>query len=71
MVSHTLSVEDIGIVYSIIGLMSILSSYNDLGLTEALQYYLPHYLIDKAYDKAKTLLIFTRGVQILSGLVVG
>jgi O-antigen/teichoic acid export membrane protein len=71
MVSRTLSVEDIGIVYSIIGLMSILSSYNDLWLTEALQYYLPHYLIDKAYDKAKTLLVFTRSIQLLSGLLVG
>lgn len=70
MVSQTLSVEDIGIVYSIIWLITILSTYNDLWLTEALQYYLPHYMIDKEYDKAKTLLIFTTAIQLLSWVII-
>ncbi len=70
MVSNTLSVEDIWIVYSIIGLIWILSSYNDLGLTEALQYYLPHYMIDKEYDKTKTLLVFTTVIQLLSWIII-
>ena len=70
LVSRTLSVEDIGIIYSIIGLITMISSYNDLGLTEALQYYLPHYLIDKEYNKAKTLIIFTRGMQFVTGILI-
>lgn len=65
MVSRELSVEDIGLVYSIIGFIGLLSAFNDLGLTEALQYYLPQYMIDKEYGKAKTILIVTWIVQFL------
>jgi len=70
MVSRELSVEDIGLFYSIMGLIGIISAYNDLGLTEALQYYLPHYFIDKEYSKAKTIIIFTWLIQLLSGLII-
>jgi O-antigen/teichoic acid export membrane protein len=70
MVSRELSVEDIGLFYSIMGLIGIISVYNDLGLTEALQYYLPHYFIDKEYSKAKTIIIFTWLVQFISGILV-
>lgn len=70
MISRELSVEDIGLFYSIIGLITIISAYNDLWLTEALQYYLPHYFIDKEYSKAKTIIIFTRLMQFLSGIII-
>ncbi len=70
MISREISVEDVGLFYSILGLISIISAYNDLGLTEALQYYLPHYFIDKAYSKAKTIIVFTRVMQFISGIVV-
>ena len=65
-----MSVEDIGLFYSILGLIGIVASYNDLGLTESLQYFLPHYLIAKDYVKAKTLLITTWLIQIVSGVVI-
>ncbi len=70
MVSRELSVEDIGLFYSIVGFIGIISTYNDLGLTEALQYYLPHYFIDKEYSKAKTIIIFTRIMQFFSGFLI-
>lgn len=69
-VARELSVEDIGLFYSILWLIGIISTYNDLGLTEALQYYIPHYLIDKEYAKAKTVLVFTRLMQFLSGILI-
>lgn len=69
-ISRELTVEDVGLFYSILGLIGIISAYNDLGLTEALQYYLPRYFIDKEYAKAKTIMIFTRLVQFASALVV-
>jgi Na+-driven multidrug efflux pump len=47
-----------------------MSSYSDLGLTEALQYYLPHYFIDKEYSKAKTIIVFTWLMQIVSGVII-
>ena len=70
MISKELSVEDIWLFYSIMGLITIISSYNDLGLTEALQYYLPHYFIDKEYSKAKTIIIFTWLMQFISGFLI-
>lgn len=70
MVSRELSVGDIGLFYSIMGFIGIISAYNDLGLTEALQYYLPHYFIDKEYSKAKTIIVFTRIMQFVSGFVI-
>lgn len=71
MVSRSLSVADVGIFYSIVGFITIISAYNDLWLTEALQYYLPHYFIDKEYRKAKTIIVFTWLVQFASAIIVG
>lgn len=70
MVSRSLSVEDVGLVYSIIWFIWLLSAFNDLGLTEALQYYLPQYLIDKEYSKAKTILVVTRIVQFIGWIII-
>lgn len=70
LIAGELSVGDIGVFYSIIGFIGIISAYNDLGLTEALQYYLPHYFIDKEFGKAKTIIVFTWVVQFLSIIVV-
>lgn len=63
-------VEDIGLFYSVLWLIIIISAYNDLWLTEALQYYLPHYLIDTDYVKAKTIIVFTFLVQLISAILV-
>lgn len=70
LIAWELSVSDIGVFYSIIGFIGIISAYNDLGLTEALQYYLPHYFIDKEYGKAKTIIVFTWLVQFLSIIII-
>jgi len=68
--ARTMWVEDIGLFYSILWLIGIVASYNDLGMTESLQYFLPKYLIDKDYIKAKSLLITTWVIQFVSGLVI-
>jgi O-antigen/teichoic acid export membrane protein len=65
-----MGVEDVGLFYSILGLIGIIASYNDLGLTESLQYFLPRYLIDKDYTKAKSLLVTTWVIQFVSGIIV-
>ncbi len=70
MISRELSVEDIGLFYSIMSFITIISAYNDLGLTEALQYYLPHYFIDKEFSKAKTIIVFTWLMQFISGVII-
>ncbi|MDP2670824.1 MAG: hypothetical protein Q8O99_08300 [bacterium] len=50
--------------------MTLISLYNDLGLTEALQYYLPKYRIEKKYNEYKTILLSTLGIQVISGFVI-
>ena len=68
LVSNTLSVEDIGIFYSVLGLITLVSAYNDLGLTEALQYFLPKYWLNKEYNHYKTILYVTFALQLITGV---
>ena len=71
LIARSLSVEEIGIFYSVLGLVSLLAPYHDLGLTEALQYYIPRYLIAKDYDKTKSIALYTLLAQLISGIVIG
>ncbi len=67
-VSNTLSVEDVGIFYSVLGFVLLVSIYHDLGLTEALQYFLPKYRIEKKYDHYKTIIVLTLLAQVTLGI---
>lgn len=67
-VSNTLSVEDVGIFYSVLGFVLLISIYHDLGLTEALQYFLPKYWIEKKYDHYKTIIVITLIAQVTIGI---
>ncbi|MCF7834549.1 oligosaccharide flippase family protein [Candidatus Gracilibacteria bacterium] len=69
-VSNSVSVADVGIIYSIMGFIGILSAYHDLGLTEALQYHLPKYRIQKKYNAFKTSIYFTMVIQTITGLII-
>ena len=71
MIAWSLSIEEIGLFYSVLGLVSIFAAYNDLGLTESLQYYLPHYLIDRKYNESKSIFIYTLLLQLISGILIG
>lgn len=70
-VSNDIPVHDVGLIYSIISFVLLISIYNDLGLSESLQYYLPKYRIERAYSKYKTLLFTTLLFQFLSGICIG
>lgn len=70
LISNSISVADVGIIYSIMWLMWIISSYHDLWLTEALQYHLPKYRINKQYNAFKTSIVFTFIIQGLTGIII-
>lgn len=70
-VSNTLSVEDVWLFYAILGFIGLISIYNDLGLTEALQYFLPKYHIEKNFNALKTITFLTLWIQIISGILLG
>lgn len=69
-ISHSVSVQEVWILYSIIGFISLLSAYNWLGLTESLKYFIPQYYLKKQYDYIKTSVIWSLGVQILTSIVI-
>ena len=70
LVSNSLSVADVGILYTIVSLITILNVYNDLGLTESLQYFLPRYRIKKQYNYIKTSIYFSLIAQIFTAILI-
>ncbi len=70
LVSNSLSVEDVGILYTIVSLLWLLNVYNDLGLTESLQYFLPRYRIKKQYNYIKTSIYISLSMQMLTAGVI-
>ncbi len=69
-VSNSISVADVGVLYTIFSLITILNVYNDLGLTESLQYFLPRYRVKKQYDYIKTSIYLSLVVQILTATII-
>lgn len=68
--SPEVSVADVGILYSIISLVNFLNVYNDLGLTESLQYFLPKFWIKKQYNQIKTTIWLSLGVQFFTAVLI-
>ena len=69
--SHEISVEEIGALYAVISLVTILSSYNDFGMTESLNFFVPGFLEKKQYTKVNqwvaTALMMQMGTSVLIG----
>ncbi|GHW02694.1 hypothetical protein AGMMS50249_4800 [candidate division SR1 bacterium] len=70
LISGSVSVSDIGIFYSILGLMGMISAYNDLGLTEAMQYFIPKFWIKGEKAKAKLVIYASFAMQLLTGILI-
>lgn len=68
--SNDLSVEEIWILYWIVSLVLLLSTYHDLWLTEALNFFLPKYIVEKDYNKFKSVLAYSLIAQIPTSLLI-
>ncbi len=68
-ISNDLSVEEVGIFYSILGLISILLAYSWLGLNESFKYFFPRFWIQDQRQKGKVLLVLFFLSQILMAIV--
>lgn len=68
---NTLSIEEFGLLYSIIGLITLISGYNDLGFTESLNYFLPKTIIANDWVKVKLLFLYALTAQIGSSILIG
>lgn len=70
LLTNALSVSDFGLLYAIINLMGLISIYNDLGLTECLQYFIPQYAVAKDRQRIFSLIGFTFITQLVTGVLI-
>lgn len=68
--SSEVSVAEFWVLYSIISLITLLYTYNDLWLTESLQYFLPRFYLRKQFDNIKTTVYLSLFVEIVTWLII-
>ena len=68
--SPDVSVADFWVMYSIISLVTFLSTYNDLWLTESLRFFLPRFYLKKEYNNIKTTVRLSLWAQLLTSLLI-
>lgn len=69
-ISWELTVSEVWILYGIISLMTLLSAYNDLWITESLKHFIPKFVTEKRYDKVKSILFYALFIQIITSLII-
>jgi len=69
-VSWEISVAEVGLLYWILSLITLLSSFNDFWMTESLNYFVPKYLEKKDYSKVKTLVAYAFITQVLTWIII-
>ena len=70
LISGEVSVSELGILYGIISLITLLSAFSDLGVWESLKYFIPQYIEKKQYAHIKSLLFYSYIIQIFSGILL-
>ena len=68
--SNTLSVSDVWIFYSILSLINLLYTYNDLGLTESMQYFLPKLRIEEKKWQIKNTIWISFFMQFITWIII-
>lgn len=68
--SPEVSVAEFWVLYWVISLVTLLYTYNDLWLTESLQYFLPRFYFRKQFDNIKTTIYVSLFSQILTGIII-
>lgn len=69
-ISWELTVSEVGILYGIISLITIISAYNDLWMTESLNHFIPQFVTEKRYDKVKSILFYALFIQIITSVFI-
>jgi len=70
-ISNDLSLMNVGLFYSVLWFVVILSSYNDLWFTNSLQYFLPKFWINKKVDRIKLVIFSSFFLQLVTGIIIG
>lgn len=68
--SGDLEVSEIWIIYWVMSLMVLLSSFNDFWMTESMNKFIPQFITQKRYDKVKTILFYSFIIQIFTWIII-
>jgi len=69
-ISNNISVSELWILYWVISLVTLLSSFNDFWMTESLKYFIPKYFTKNNYEKIKTIIAYAFFTQIITWLII-
>ncbi len=69
-ISSEITVNEVWILYGIISLITIISTYNDLWITDSLKYFIPKFVTEKKYHKVKLILLYALIIQIITSLII-
>lgn len=68
--ARNLSVEEYGLFYALLAFITLLGSFNDLGMNYSLAYFLPKYIKEKALTKIRSAVIITLFVELFTSLLL-
>ena len=69
-ISWELSVSEVWILYWVISLVILLSSFSDFWMAESLKYFIPKYTSKKSYSKIKSTLFYAFLTQLLTWITI-
>ena len=69
-IAGELSVSEVGVLYGIISLITLFSAYNDLWLTDSINYFVPKFVQEKRFDKVKSILVYIFIAQLITGISI-
>lgn len=69
-VSWEISVSELWLLYWVLSLITLLSSFNDFWMTESLKYFIPKYLEKNNYSKVKTVIAFAFITQVITWIII-
>jgi O-antigen/teichoic acid export membrane protein len=70
LMTRTVSVEDYGVFTAVMGFVMILGAYNDFGMTDSLNYFLPAHIHDKNSKKITQTFSIAFTTQLVSTLLL-
>jgi O-antigen/teichoic acid export membrane protein len=70
LVSDQVSVSELGVLYGVISLITLLTAFSDIGMSEMIKYYLPKFREEKKYSEIKSTLTYAFLTQIITGALL-
>lgn len=66
-ISGEVSVSEVGILYGVISLITLLSAFSDMWVGESLKYFIPKFFEKKEFQKIKSILTYSLVTQLFTG----